>query len=171
MARDVVQGLLHNTINMDRGRTRKWESFPRLFIGYGNSRLPLHGREIPGQSRLQTSFVEHDWMQRLREATHRLQRVLRNLANFVELRPQRRTFRRVFFRPPEHGADGSENLSELVMQFARHVTQRGLLRGNQFLSQVTALRRKRGELREQAAGGAHQGEAWLRDRHPPRPPT
>ena len=55
-------------------------------------------------------------------------------------------------RAPKHRSDGSENLTELIVQFARNVTQRGFLSGDQFLRQFAALFRESRELREYAEG-------------------
>ena len=95
-------------------------------------------------------------MQRLRKTADIVQRGLGNFADFAQFGPERRTFRRLIARPAQHRAHGSEDLSELIVKFPGNVTQGGFLRRNQLLSQLAALFRERGELREQMTVGTNE---------------
>src|SRR5438034_2290115 len=72
-------------------------------------------------------------MQSLREAAHVVERGLSDIPDLVEFGAKRRALRNVFFRTAQHGADGGENLAKLIVQFARDIAQRGLLRGDELL--------------------------------------
>src|SRR5580692_3862623 len=89
-----------------------------LFIGYGNSGLPFHCRNVPVESFLQAYLIEHDRMQRLREAAHAVKRRLSNLADFPQIDAQAGLFGNAISRAAQHQSDCRENLSELIMQFA-----------------------------------------------------
>ncbi len=47
VTRDVVQRFLQNAVHMHASAAIDGERLPLLFIGYGNSRLPFHGRNVP----------------------------------------------------------------------------------------------------------------------------
>src|SRR5258706_10050 len=160
---NIIQRFLDDAVDMNRRSTRERKRIPRLFIRYVNAGLPFHGREVPGESGFEASLVQHYWMQRLRQAANCIQSVLRDLSHFVKFCAQGRAFRSVLFRASQHGADSSENLSELVMQFARDVTQSGLLRCDELLRQIAALCRERSELREQSAVGSNQVQTGEHD--------
>src|SRR5580765_106452 len=141
MARDIVQRLLDDAVDVNRRGASEREWVTGFFIGYGNARLSFYGGEIPGESGFEPGFVEHHGVERLRKAAHRVERVLSNFPYLAKVRAQRRIFGSVFFCAPEHGANRGQNLAELVMQFARDITQSRLLRCDELLRQVAALLR------------------------------
>src|ERR1019366_6887847 len=65
-------------------------------------------------------------------------------------------FRSMFFGPRQHRAHRRQDLSELIVQFARDVTQGGFLGGNELLGKFAALFGKRRELAEQSPIRANQ---------------
>ena len=64
----------------------------------------------------------------------------------------------------QHRAHRRQDLAELVVQLARDVAQRRLLRGNQLLRQFAALLGELGQSGEQPAVRADQIEAGQQDR-------
>src|SRR5579863_5322 len=82
MAGDVVQGLLKDAVNMNSNAAvdRIWGS--RFLVGYFNSGLPFHHWNVPVDRTLETGFIQHDRVQRLREAADFVEGGLRNLRNF-----------------------------------------------------------------------------------------
>src|ERR1035437_3833738 len=62
----------------------------------------------------------------------------------------------MFFGPRQHRAHRRQDLSELIVQFARDVTQGGFLGGNELLGKFAALFGKRRELAEQSPIRANQ---------------
>ena len=149
---------------MDAGTAFHWEGRARLAVVYDDSVLPFHYGQIPVHRALQPRLLQRHRMQRLREAAHLVERGLRNLRYLHQVGAQWRTFRRLPSRSPQHRSNGGEDLSELIMQFARNVEQRRFLRGNQFLRQFAALLRQvRQALEEQPVrpnqiqAGEHNG--------------
>ena len=69
-------------------------------------------------------------MQGLREAANIFERGLGDVANFVEFGAERRIGGSVAFDAAEHGADGGEDLAELIVEFAGNVAERGFLGGD-----------------------------------------
>src|SRR6266705_612636 len=104
-------------------------------------------------------------MQSLREAAHVVERSLSDVAYLVEFGTKRRALRNLFFRAAQHGADGGENLAKLIVQFARDITQRGLLRGDELLRELAPQARERSKLGEEAAIRADQVQAGEENRH------
>ncbi len=86
MPRHIIQSFLHNAINMDSGIAIHGKGCPRFLIGYVNAGLPFHHGQIPVQRAFQAGLVEHDGMQRLRQAAHLIQRGLRDLCHFADRR-------------------------------------------------------------------------------------
>ena len=103
-------------------------------------------------------------MQRLGQAPDAVQRFLRDLPDFLQVAAQRRTFRSVSSGAAEHRSHRRENLTEFVVQFARDVTQRRLLRGDQFLRQFAAPLRKLGHARKQPPVPADHGKTSQQNR-------
>src|ERR1700722_14009279 len=123
MPRHVVERFLQHAVDVHTGGAIHGKRFALLLIGYGNSRLPFYRRHVPVERALQSSLIEHDGMQGLREATNAFERGLNGLKDFLEIGAQGRSFRRMRARAPEHRTDSSKNLSKLVVQLARDVTQ------------------------------------------------
>src|ERR1700733_13898345 len=136
---------------MDGGAALHGKWLSGFFIGYANSRLPFYHRQVPSQRALKACFLEHDGMQRLREAAHLVESLLRDLGDFTKVRAQGRAFGQLLSSARQHGADSGKNLTKLIVQFARDVTQRGFLHGDQLLREFAALRGERRELYEQTA--------------------
>src|SRR5450432_2162219 len=130
-----------------------------FLVGYANSRLPFYHRQIPFDRLLQPRFLQHHRMQRLRQASDFVERSLRNLPYFQQIGPQFGFFWRLIARPSQHRSHRSQDLPELIMKFARDITQRGFLGRNQRLRQITALLRKRRQLIEQYPVAANQIKA------------
>src|SRR3984893_16636410 len=148
--RYVIQRLLQDAVDMHSGTAIYRKGHPLFLIGYGNSGLSFYVRDIPVERALQSRLVEHHGMQRLRETANTFQRSLHDLKTLLQIRPQRRTFRRMGSRTSQHGPDRGKNLAEFIVQFARDVAQRGFLRGNQFLRQFAATLGNLGQAREQS---------------------
>src|SRR5947209_9847591 len=122
MARHVVQSLLQNTINMNCRAAMYGKRCSRFLVGYANSRLPFHHRQIPLDSRLEPSFVQHHRMQSLRQAANFVERGLRNLSHLEQVAPQLRSLGQLISGPSEHHSHCRQNLSEVIVEFARNVT-------------------------------------------------
>src|SRR5712675_1130383 len=110
------------------------KSLARFLIEYVNSRLPFHHRQIPVERALQPGFFEHHWMQGLRKAAHFVQSTLCDLTNFAEFGAKHRSLRSVISGARQHGPDGRQYLSKLIVQLARDVSQGRFLRGDELLS-------------------------------------
>src|SRR6266496_4852162 len=127
MTRHVVQSFLQDAIDMDSRIAADWERSSTFLVGYANSRLPFHHRQIPLDGRLQAGFVEHDRMQRLRKTADFVQCTLRDLADLKQFRANWRVLRRHPSRSTEHRANRSQNRDEFIVQFTRDVTERRVL--------------------------------------------
>ena len=57
-------------------------------------------------------------MERLRQPTHVVQGFLGDLGDLAQVSTQRRRLRRLLAGAPQHGTNGRQDLTELVMQFA-----------------------------------------------------
>ena len=68
----------------------------------------------------------------------------------------------------QHGSNRREDLAELIVQFARNVTQRGFLGGDQLLRQFAAALGNLGQAREQPPVPANQGKTIQQDRQQSR---
>src|ERR1039458_9611250 len=128
--RHIVQRFLHYAVDVHTCAAIHGERYTLLLIGYGNPRLSFYGRDIPVERALKPGLVQHHRMQRLREAADLLQCGLHDLENFLQVRSEGRSLRRVSARATEHRADGSEDLSKLIVQFAGNIAQRGFLGSN-----------------------------------------
>src|SRR5271163_1418444 len=82
MAGDVVQSLLQDAVNMNTHAAVHREGRPRFHVGYFNSSLPFHRRNVPVNRTLEAGFIEHHRMQRLRKATNFVERRLSDLRDF-----------------------------------------------------------------------------------------
>ena len=148
VARDVVQRFLQDPINVNSNAAIHGTGVPGFLIGYVNPRLPFHHGNIPVNGALQARLVQHDRMQCLRQAANLLQSRLRDLGDLADFRAQGRALRCVIPRPAQHGAYGSENLAEFIVQLPGDVKQRRLLARNQRLRQFAALLGQGGQLRK-----------------------
>ena len=112
-----------------------------FLVGYANSSLPFHHRQVPLDRQLQAGLIEHHRVERLRQAADLFQRALRDFAHLEQFRAKRGIFRRQTTRSSQHCR--SQDLPELVVQFAGNMAQRGFLRRDQSLRQFAALCGKR----------------------------
>src|SRR5713101_3533817 len=141
----IVQRFLQHAVNLHAGIVVYAERRSRFFVVQFKAGLPLHGGNIPVERAFEALFLEQHRMKRLRQAANIVQRSLRDFANFLQVFAQWRTLRHLFFHAAEQRTDRCQHLPEFIMQLARNVPQRGLLRGYQFLRQVAALLRERRE--------------------------
>src|SRR5450432_1946880 len=132
---NVIQRFLHHAVDVHTRPAIHRKRFALLLIGYGNSRLPFHRGYVPVESALKSGLVEHHRMQRLRKTAHTFQCRLDDLKNFLQVGAQGGSLRRVGSCSAQHRSNGGENLAKLIVQFARNVTQRRFLRGDEFLRQ------------------------------------
>src|SRR5579859_2580990 len=135
----IIQSFLQHAVNVDGRGAIQWKWSAGFFVTYRDTRLLFHGGNIPIHRVFESRFLQHDGMERLRKSADFVERGLRDIADFPEIRAEGRTLRRVFFRAIEHRADGREDLAELVMQFTGNVAQSRLLRGDQFLGKLASL--------------------------------
>src|ERR1700677_3182064 len=164
MTGDVVQRLLQHSVNVNGRATVQSEGYAGLLVAYVNSGLLLYCGNVPVHGAFQAGFVEHDGMQRLREAADVVQGRLRDVADFAQIGVQGRAFGNAFFRASEQRADGGEDLAEFIVEFAGDRAQHGFLRGDQFLGEFAALLRERFDAGEELAIGADQIEAGEENR-------
>src|SRR6202158_201732 len=162
--RHVVQRLLQDAIDMHSSTAIHRERLPLFLIGYGNSGLSFYVRDVPVERALQSRLIQHYWMQRLRETANTFQCSLHDLKNFLQIRPQRRTFRSMRSRATQHRPNRRENLAEFIVQFERNVAHRGFLSSNQFLRQFAAAFGDFSQAREQSPIPANHGKAVQQDR-------
>src|SRR5580765_7056950 len=89
-----------------------------LFIRYANSSLPLYYGQIPFDRLLQSRFIEHHRMQRLRKTADLVECTLRDFANFEQFCAKRRSIRSQIAGTAKHRSHGGKNLSKLIVQLA-----------------------------------------------------
>jgi len=106
---------------------------PGFLVGYANSGLPFHHRQIPLNGLHKAGLVKHNGMERLRKTPYFLQRGLGDLANLKQIGTQLRSFLDLIASPPQHCAHCREDLTEVVVQLTRDMPQSGFLGGDQFL--------------------------------------
>ncbi len=162
--RHIVQRFLQDAVNVHAGAAIHRKRRALFLIGYGNSGLSFYGRNVPVERALESGLVEHHRMQRLRKAANALQSSLHDLENFLQISTQGRTLRSMRSSAPQHRTNGGENLSEFIVQFARNVTQRGFLRGNQLLRQFAAALGNLRQAREQPPVPANQRKSVQQNR-------
>ena len=85
VTRNIIQSFLQNAIDVDRSTSIDRKRRSRFLVGYANSRLPFHHRQIPFDRLLKSGFFQHHRMQRLRKTADFIQRTLSNLANLEEV--------------------------------------------------------------------------------------
>jgi len=164
MPRNVVQSFLQDSVHVDAGSAVHKKRLPLLLIGYGNSGLPFHSRDVPIECALEPRFVEHDRMQGLRQGPHFLETRLDNFAHFMEVGAQGGAFRSMRSSPAQHGPNCREDLAKFVVQLTRDVTEGGFLGGDQLLREFTAALGNFGETSEQAAVPADQRKTIQKNR-------
>ena len=84
MPLDVIQRFLNYAINVHARAARNFKNRARLLIRDRNAGLPLDHWQIPIEALLESGFIEHHWMQRLRECANFLKSRLRDIADFDE---------------------------------------------------------------------------------------
>src|SRR5262249_15381115 len=103
VANDVVQSFLQYAINVDRSVSIYGKRRTGFFVGYANSRLSFHHRQVPLNGLLESGFIKHNRMQCLREAADLVERALGNLTDFLQVSTQLRTVGRLIASAPQHG--------------------------------------------------------------------
>ena len=88
---DIVQSFLEHAVNVHPSAAihRKWLAL--LVIGYCNAGLSFHGGDVPIKGALKPSFIEHDWVQRLRQTAYVFKGRLHGLQDFLQIRAEGRT--------------------------------------------------------------------------------
>src|SRR5580700_2242795 len=128
MAGEVVQSLLQDTVDMNAYAAVNRKGCSGFLVGYFNSSLSFHRRDVPINRTLKSCFIQHNGVKRLRKASDFVERGLRDLSDFPQLGAQRRIFWHVISGAAQHGSDRGQDLSELVVKLARNVQQCGFLR-------------------------------------------
>ena len=159
MARHVVQRFLQHAVHVyGHGLIRHRTAARGLVVDMDAGLLFKHGQVLP-QGRFQAGLLDHGRMQRLRKRADLVEGGLDDLLYLLEVRAQGRVHGlSATAGPLQHGADGSQNLAELVVQLARDVTEGTLLHGDQLLGEFAAPVGQRGDLIEHAAIVLHQVE-------------
>src|SRR5580698_219636 len=120
MTREVVQSLLQDAINMDAHAAVNRKRRSRFHVGYFNSSLSFHRRDVPVNRTLKSCFIQHNGMKCLRKTADLVERGLRDLRDFSQLGAQRRVFWHVISGAAQHGSNRGQDLSELVVKLARY---------------------------------------------------
>src|SRR5882724_12628789 len=84
MSRDVVQGLLHDAVDVNGGSARERKGIAGFFIGHGYAGLALDCGEVPAEGGFESGLIEHHRVQRLRKAADSVERVLSDLTYFAK---------------------------------------------------------------------------------------
>ena len=130
MAGDVVESFLEDAIDVDGGAGVHGIRVAGFFVGDVNAGLFFDDGNVPVNGAFEAGFIEHHGMQGLREAANIFESGLGDVANFVKLGAQRGIGGSVAFDAAEHGADGGEDLAELVVEFAGNVAESRFLCGD-----------------------------------------
>src|SRR6185312_7581135 len=139
MPYDVVQRLLDDAVQMDRNFLVRFVILAFSLIGDMKAGALPETREISRERAGKPGFVEHRWMQRLRERAHFFERGLHNFVDFAEFIGGRDVFARgAAAGALEHGSNGGQDLAEFVVQFARDGAEGALLRRDELLGEVAA---------------------------------
>ena len=105
-------------------------------------------------------------MQRLRQASHAVQRALRHFADLAQVGAQRRAVGRLPLGPAEHRSDRGQNLADFVVELARQVPQRRFARGDELLGELATAVGERRHLGEQPPVGTNQRTSSSRQSPP-----
>src|SRR5262245_38966586 len=114
MPRHVVECLLQDTIEMDGDRAIELRRFTLGLVPDFHAQLLFEHGKMLVQGGAQTDLVQDDRVQRTRKSANLIERGLYDFANLLQLRGERT----LTFGALEHGADGGQNLAELIVQLS-----------------------------------------------------
>ncbi len=118
-------------------------TYPLLFILDFDSGPSLKRRNVSIKRTFQPYLIQNDRMQCMGKRANFFQGALHHFAHFLQLFLQRRFFpRRLPIRTAKHNPNGCQNLTKLVMQFARDRPKGVLLEGNELLRQFSTTGRQ-----------------------------
>src|SRR5450759_4952038 len=163
MLGDIVQRLLHDAVEVDGDGAVEFAGRAGLLVVYLNAGLFPEAGQVLIQRAFESDFVEDHRMQRVRQGAHLVESRLHDLLNLAQIGAQRAGVGKAPAGALQHGADGREDLAEIVVQVAGDGAEGVFLHGDQLLRQLAAPRREHRHLFKHAPVVLYQVEAGEQD--------